>query len=283
MLTGAKQRFGVCCGGGVSVHPKQCFSGAELPVRAARCSLVRVCFCPHHNGKRCGMHGELAGRAAPPPASSWVRTHTWAFIPPTSVCAGSELSRNGVCIRTARCSGGFLSPPQGSAWGGSTELLVLSAWQPSCRAHGPGEHTPWQSHGGGGGELSADGPFVCAVPGKSFPLTGGLWRRAALCREVGERLISDLLLFIQRALYPSCRSVLQCCCSPPSFFFFLPFCYQHLLSGLPFLKKRPLARSEAPVVRPSVHQEAFQPRLAPIEADSKQSSPNARGLCTDLG
>lgn len=37
LLTGAKQRFGVCCGG-VSVHPEQCFSRAELPVRAAWCT-----------------------------------------------------------------------------------------------------------------------------------------------------------------------------------------------------------------------------------------------------
>lgn len=70
---------------------------------------------------------------------------------------------------------------------------------------------------------------------------------------------------------------------PPFFFFFFPFCYQHLLSGLPFLKKSPLARSEAPVMWLSIHQEAFQPPLALTEADSKQSSPNARGLCTDLG
>lgn len=72
--------------GGVSVHPKQCFSGAELPVRAAWCSLVRVCFCPHHNGKRCGMHGELAGRAAPPSILLGEDTHVGFHSPNVGVC-----------------------------------------------------------------------------------------------------------------------------------------------------------------------------------------------------
>lgn len=36
-------------------------------------------------------------------------------------------------------------------------------------------------------------------------------------------------------------------------------------------------------MQPNVHREAFQPPLDPIEADSKQSSPNARGLHADLG
>lgn len=38
-----------------------------------------------------------------------------------------------------------------------------------------------------------------------------------------------------------------------------PFCYQPPISGLPFLKKGPLAGREAPVMPTNVHREAFQP------------------------
>lgn len=114
--------------------------------------------------------------------------------------------------------------------------------------------------------------------GKSLSLSMGRCREELQSWKEDEEPFSELLLFFKLALQPgcSCRSVLRFIAPVVS-----PFCYQPPISGLPFLEKGPLAGREAPAVPTNIHQEAFQPDSA--EADSQQSSPNARGLCIDLG
>lgn len=177
-----------------------------------------------------------------------------------------------------------MSPPQGSAWGISRELLVLNALQPSCMLVALGSTHPAQGPGRGTvGGVSTVQMVLLFVQRLRRASPSPVGSGEELSSGEMERVSFLSYCFSSNALCALLADLAFSVIAPPPFSFFFPFCYQHLLSGLPFLKKSPLAHSEAPVMWLSIHQEAFQPPLAPIEADSKQSSPNARGLCTDLG
>lgn len=71
--------------------------------------------------------------------------------------------------------------------------------------------------------------------------------------EEALELFAEFLLCLKYSLQPSlfCRSILG--------FIASLFCYQPPISGLLFLKKGPLAGSEAPAMPANIPQECFQP------------------------